>query len=199
LDETFEKRLRHVVRPLLKEGRGGDWEHTLRAIEYARYLLEHEEGEEEIVIPTLYLHDIGWSKVDFNDFMNASPVHKGETASVSLHMIYGAELAEGILDEIGFDPEHRHRISSIIAIHDEPEKVLSMGDPSATLVIEADYLDRYGAGSQLRFSDMFGSMFLNGEHRKEAIEYLRQGLNLWFKTQTGRDLAEKLAREMGIF
>lgn len=191
--------IKGIAKPLLRKGRGGDWEHTLRAIEYARYLLEHEEGDEEIVIPTLYLHDIGWSKVDLKDFVSATPAHKTETTSVSLHMIYGAELAEGILGELGFDPEQRYRITSIIAIHDEPEKVFAMGNPSATLVVEADYLDRYGPESHLRFSDMFGSMFLNREHKKEAIGYLRQGLDLWFRTQTARRLAEKLAREEGLF
>lgn len=73
LDETFEKQLKNIAEPLLKRGRGGDWKHTQRTIEYARYLLQHEDGENEIVIPTLYLHDVGWSKVNFNDFVNASP------------------------------------------------------------------------------------------------------------------------------
>lgn len=199
LNAVLEKKIKSTVEPILKKGRGGDWEHTLRTLEYARHLLEHEEGEEKIVIPTLYLHDIGWSKVDFTDFVNAPPAEKRGATSVSLHMKYGAELAERILYELDFEPERRTKIASIIAIHDEPEKVFAMGDPSATLVVEADYLDRYGPESYLRFSHMFGSTFLDGDHRREAIEYLRQGLDIWFKTQTARYLAEKLAGERGLF
>ena len=199
LDEEFEQQLKSTVEPMLKRGRGGDWEHTLRTIVYARYLLEHEEGEEEIVIPTLYLHDIGWSKVNFNDFLNAPHAQKNGTKSALLHMKYGADLAKEILKKLGFGPELSRKIVSIIAIHDEPEKVFAMKDPSATLVVEADRLDRYGPESLLRFSDMFGSKYLKGEDRKEAIDYLRYGLKIWFKTQTARALALKIGREQGLF
>ena len=199
MGETFENQLKNIAEPLLKRGRGGDWEHTLRTIEYAKYLLQHEEGEKEVVIPTLYLHDVGWSKVYFNDFVNASPTQKDGMASVLLHMKYGAELAKGILEKLSFNPKLSRKIVSIIEIHDEPEKVFAMRDPSATLIIEADRLDRYGPESLLRFSDMFGSTYLMGEHRKETIEYLRNGLKLWFKTQTARALAEKMAMDQGLF
>ena len=199
MDEEFEQQLKSIVEPMLKRGRGGDWEHTLRTIEYARYLLQHEEGGQEIVIPTLYLHDIGWSKVNFNDFVKAPPTQKNGTKSVSLHMKYGADLAKGILKKLGFGPELSRKIVSIIAIHDEPEKVFAMKDPSATLVVEADRLDRYGPESLLRFSDMFGSKYLKGEHRKEAIDYLRYGLKIWFKTQTARALALKMGIEQSLF
>ena len=199
MDEEFEQQLKSIVEPVLQKGRGGDWEHTLRTIEYARYLLQHEEGKEEIVIPTLYLHDIGWSQVDLKDFLNAPTAQKNGTKSAMLHMKYGADLAKGILKKLGFGRELSQRIVSIIAIHDEPEKVFAMKDPSATLVVEADRLDRYGPGSIIRFSDMFGSTYLMNEHRKEAIDYLRYGLKIWFKTQTARILAEKMAREQGLF
>lgn len=199
LDDEFEQQLKSIVEPTLQKGRGGDWKHTLRTIEYARYLLQHEGGKEEIVIPTLYLHDIGWSQVDLKDFLNAPTAQKNGTKSAILHMKYGADLAKGILKELGFGSELSRRIVSIIAIHDEPERVFAMKDPSATLVVEADRLDRYGPESLLRFSNMFGSKYLKGEHRKEAIAYLRYGLKIWFKTQTARALALKMGREQGLF
>lgn len=114
-------------------------------------------------------------------------------------MKYGAELAKGILEKLSFNPKLSRKIVSIIEIHDEPEKVFAMRSSSATLIIEADRLDRYGPESLLRFSDMFGSTYLMGEHRKETIEYLRNGLKLWFRTQTARALAEKMARDQGLF
>jgi hypothetical protein len=59
----------------------------------------------------------------------------------------------------------------MIAIHDELDKVCSMGEPSATSVVEADYLDRYGPESHPRFPDMFGSMFSMGSiaRREKSI------------------------------
>lgn len=199
LDETFEAQLKQMVKPLLERGRPGDWEHTLRAVEYAKYLLQHEKGEEEIVILTLYLHDIGWSKVHLNDYMHAPLAQKRWTESTSLHMKHGAVLSEEILEKLDYNPELSRRIVSIIAIHDEPEKIFRMGDSSAILVVEADRLDRYGPESLRRYSAMFGPGFLRSGHTKEAISYLRHGLKIWFKTPTAKALCEKLARDQGLF
>ncbi len=70
MDKAFERELKKTVRPYLDRGRSGDYKHTLRAVGYGKELLQHEEGEEGIVIPALYLHDIGWSEVNFEDFIN---------------------------------------------------------------------------------------------------------------------------------
>lgn len=198
MDQALERCIRDRVRPLLKKSRDGDWEHTLRAVEYGRYLVSHEEGEEEIVIPALYLHDVGWSCVDFDDFTKASPDRKRETPSLYMHMKYGAELASEILRDVGYEPEKAETIVSIIAVHDEPDKVFAMKTPSATLIVEADRLDRFGPESLNRFRSMFGEGYLNGDHWKKASTYLREGLELWFRTKTAKTLAKKLARDMGL-
>jgi len=183
-------------------GRGDDWAHTMRSVEYGRYLLEHEEGDEDIVIPALYLHDIGWSQVDFQDFIHASPGQKVDTTSLSLHMRLGASLAGGILGDYGWDPIKTLAIVEIISIHDEPDIVSAMENPSANLVVEADRLDRYGPESIKRYRAMFGSSkdeYLMGKHQDEATAYLQDGFRRWFKTKTARVLAEKLGRETGLF
>jgi len=198
MDKAIENSIKDIVKPLLEKGRNGDWGHTLRVVEYGRYLLQHEEGDEEIVIPTLYLHDIGWSSINFDDFRHASPERKRKTMSLSLHMKYGAVLAKRILDDLGYDPRKINAIISIIAIHDEPDKVFAMGNPSATLIVEADRMDRYGPESINRFAAMFGKNYLMGDQWKQAAAYLREGLELWSRTKTGKALAEKLARDTGL-
>jgi HD superfamily phosphodiesterase len=199
LDKILEERLRNMVRPLLERGRGGDWEHTLRAVEYGRYLLNREEGDTTIVIPALYLHDIGWCKVDFDKlFHAASPPERGNPI-LSLHMKQGAILARDILQTLEYDPAKSRTIVSIIAVHDDPGKAFSTQDPSTTLVVEADRLDRYGPESLKRFAAMFGPDYRERIRRKEAITYLREGLELWFRTNTAKALAEKLARDSGLF
>ena len=195
---AIENSIKDTVKPLLEKGRNGDWGHTLRVVEYGRYLLEHEEGDEEIVIPTLYLHDIGWSSINFDDFRHASPERKRKTMSLSLHMKYGAVLAKKILDDFEYDPQKITTITSIIAIHDEPDKAFAMEDPSATLIVEADRMDRYGPESIERFTTMFGKDYLTGDQWKQAAANLLEGLGLWFKTKTGKALAEKLARDTGL-
>jgi len=198
MDAGGEKRLREIVRPILLQGRNGDWEHTLRAVEFGRCLLTHEPADEDIVIATLYLHDIGWSRIDFSDFIQASPARKKETRSLARHMQEGARLADELLADMGCDPRIRRRIVAIIAVHDEPEKVFAMNDPSATLVVEADRLDRYGRQSLQRYLEMFGPDYLQADAWQEGKAMRLEGLDSWFKTPTARALARKLAGEMGL-
>ncbi|MBW2004021.1 MAG: HD domain-containing protein [Deltaproteobacteria bacterium] len=195
MDKAIEHSIKDIVKPLLEKGRNGDWGHTLRVVEYGKYLLQHEEGDEEIVTPSLYLHDIGWSSVNFDDFRHASPESKRKTLSLSLHMKYGAVLAREILKDLGYDPRKTNTIITIIAIHDEPDKVFAMENPSATLVVESDRMDRYGPESIKRFTTMFGESYLKGDQWKQAATHLRDGLELWFRTKPGKALAEKLARD----
>jgi HD superfamily phosphodiesterase len=66
-----EQQLWSHARAFLEKGRPGDLEHTRSAVAYARILLDKEGGEPQVVIPTLILHDVGWSRVDFSDFIAA--------------------------------------------------------------------------------------------------------------------------------
>ena len=200
MDDVLEDLLKKRIKPLFLQGRGGDWEHTLRAVEYGRTLLCHEAGEREVVIPALYLHDIGWSRVDFQDFIHTPPTRKKRTLSLSLHMEYGAKLAEEILRDLNYDVSSIERIVSIIAIHDEAEKAFARNDPSTTLVVEADRLDRYGPESLRRFSAMNGenNSTLKRQHQEDGFSYLREGLNRWFWTPTARAMALHLAKCTGL-
>jgi hypothetical protein len=72
MDKAFERELRKKVKQYLDKGRSGDYGHTLRAVGYGKELLQHEEDEEGIVIPALYLHGIGWGEVNFEDFINTA-------------------------------------------------------------------------------------------------------------------------------
>ena len=197
MENKIEKELKNRVRPLLEKGRTGDWQHTLRALDYARHLLSYETGEEDIVLTTLYLHDIGWGRVDYSDFENAPPALKKDARSVHLHMQYGAEMATEILEEMGCDPEKISVITSIIAVHDIPDKVFTMDNPSAILVMEADRLDRYGPDSLNRLKQLFGEEALVGEVMQGARVLRIKGLDEWFKTPTAKALAKKLGRETG--
>ncbi|MCP4361734.1 MAG: HD domain-containing protein [Chloroflexi bacterium] len=199
MENKIEEKLKFRVKPLLEKGRKGDWQHTLRALDYARYLLRYEAGEEDIVLSALYLHDIGWGRVDYSDFENAPFALKKDARSVHLHMRYGAEMAAEILEEMRYDPEKIRVITSIVAAHDIPDKVFTMDNPSAILVMEADRMDRYGPESLKRLKQLFGEKALD-EERMEGARALRiDGLDEWFKTPTAKDLAKKLGRETGWF
>jgi len=114
-------------------------------------------------------------------------------------MQYGAELAVDILSQLEYDPSTRNSIVNIIALHDDTNTIFAMNDPSATLVVEADRLDRYGLESLKRYKAMFGRGYLTGNQLEEAKKTRQDGLKKWFKTPTAITLATKLAREMGWF
>lgn len=199
MDASFEKKLIATITPLYKKGRQGDWKHVLRTVDLCRYLLTHENGDPDLVLPAAYLHDLGWSVVDYADFTAATPSEKTKTISFMQHMEQGAILAGKILNDLSYDETKTREIQSIIKIHDLPEMVFKMHNINATLVVEADRLDRYGTIGITRFKTMFGKGKITGPYWEEARKLRRDGLKTWFLTPTARQLAQKLATEMGLF
>ena len=104
--DSWEEWLQEQAQPYLLKGRPDDWAHTLRAIQYGKVLLQAEKGDPETVVTALVLHDIGWSRVDYADFVQAPPEKKKETRSLKAHMAQGALLAREILDRTPF-PEDK--------------------------------------------------------------------------------------------
>ena len=199
MDISFEKQLVKMVEPLYKKGRDGDWDHILRMVNLCKYLLEHENGDEDIVLPAAYLHDLGWTAIDFSDFNKASPKVKTDSSSFTQHMEQGAVIAGKILTDLEVDQDKIKEIQSIIQVHDLPEIVFKMNNISATLVVEADRLDRYGKTGLERFKTMFGADKLSGPYWEEARQIRIDGLKDWFRTKTAINLSKKRAAEMGLF
>ena len=190
MDKNIENKIKEAVRKLLHKGRPGDWEHTLRAVTYGKRLLEAEGGDPRIVIPALYLHDTGWSKLDYTDFATSLPSKRSETYSGRQHMRYSAEIALKILKKLNYEELLLRRIVRIISIHDLPDRVSALNDISATLVMEADCLDRYGPGRLKR------PIKFNWCEGKEENDYLREGIKKWFRTKTARQMVRELASDL---
>lgn len=203
MDINIETRLKEKVKPILKKGRPGDYEHTMRVLEMGRSILKHEKGEEKIAIPAIYLHDIGYSKVNFEDFVNdmpdlskPAPTPRSFSSqipkSLVLHMKYGAEMAKEILEELDFKDEEIKRITKIISVHDNPSEIFSMEDDSALVLYEADHLDRLhpeGSNRLKQFRKHESADFINKQLKKRFSE---AGPKKWFKTKTAKKMAEKM-------
>lgn len=172
----------------LEKGRPGDLEHTRSALAYGKILLEQEGGEPQVVIPTLILHDVGWSRVDFSDFIAAAAEAKKDVESVHLHMRLGAQIASDILSDLGWDNEVIQRIASIIALHDIPEKVLALDDLNAMLVFEADWLDKYTPARQASYF----RLITDPSSREEIKAYLENNKARWFRTRTAKELLDRI-------
>ena len=168
----------------LDRGRPGDLEHTRSVVGYGKILLANEGGDPLVVIPALILHDVGWSRVDYSDFITAPAEAKGGTESIRLHMRYGAQIARDILEGLGWNPELIHHITSIIGIHDVPEKIQELDDLDATLVFEADWLDKYAPARQDRYFSVVGD--------RKGLSQLRDFLDSykseWFRTKSAKEL-----------
>jgi uncharacterized protein len=199
MDASLEKQLISNIESMYRNGRDGDWDHILRTVDLCRYLLAHENGDPGIVLPAAYLHDLGWTVVDYTDFNAATPGVKTKTTSFFQHMEQGAFLAGKILKKLAYGEAETREIQSIIKIHDLPETVFKMNNINATLVVEADRLDRYGKTGITRFKTMFGKEKISGPYWEEAKKLRRDGLKTWFITPTARLLSQKLAAEMGLF
>jgi HD superfamily phosphodiesterase len=183
-----EEQLWSRALPLIKKGRPGDVEHTRSALALGKKLLAKEGGNPRIVIPALILHDVGWSRVNYADFITAEPDVKKDTESIKRHMRYGAQIATDILNDLGWEPDLVPSISGIIAVHDAPDVIQSMNDLNATLVFEADWLDKYSPDRQ--------EVFLNVVKDHEALEELKQFLDAnksqWFRTKAARELLHQI-------
>ena len=199
MDISFERQLIKMIEPLYKKGRDGDWDHILRMVKLCKTLLEREKADEDIVLPAAYLHDLGWTAIDFSDFNQASPSVKSDSVSFTQHMEQGAVIAGKILSEFEYDIDKTKEIQSIIKVHDLPDIVFKMNNISATLVVEADRLDRYGKDGLERFKTMFGADKLSGPYWEEARQLRIDGLKDWFRTKTAINLSKKRAVEMGLF
>jgi HD superfamily phosphodiesterase len=188
----WEIRLKEQARPYLLQGRPDDWAHTLRAIAYGKVLLKEEKGDPEVVITALVLHDIGWSRVSFDDFVQAPPEKKKETRSLKEHMVQGALLAREILDPLDFPKDKKELVLKIIAVHDLPDAIQDLPEPEAILVMEADRLDRFGEESLKRYRKMFGENYL-----QEGRRFLLEGSKTWFRTPTAKRLVQESLAKTG--
>lgn len=195
--DTEDKLLKKVT-PYLHKGRPGDYEHTLRAVDYGKQILEKEDGIPGIVIPTLYLHDIGWSLVDYADFIEApSPDKKYYSYCVGGHMKQGATQAKTILEELEYGSETIQKIIAIIAVHDDQQAVLALNDPSATIVHDADQLDKVGPEAHKRFEKIFADAKSDMDMEKTRY-YMEKGAQNWFQTETAKAMARALLEESPI-
>ena len=120
--------------------------HAKTTLDYAKTLVNAENSDEDIVIPAIILHDIGWSQLSRSKRLlifdrNAK---EEEILSVRLqHQSEGVELARDILSEVGYPADMTEEILEIISEHDTREGFISRNEG---LVRDADKLWRFSRG-----------------------------------------------------
>jgi HD superfamily phosphodiesterase len=156
--------------------------HTEMATQYAYLLLEKEKGDEEIVIPAIILHDVGWKKVPEELHLKAFGPKATMPKVRRVHEVEGVKIARKILEKINYDQEKIKEILKIIEGHDSREEPISLNDK---LVKDADKLWRYSKeGFQInrkRYEHTF----------EQYMERLRSHLDKWFLTESGKETAKQ--------
>lgn len=158
--------------------------HTLYAYHFARQLLEeHPEADTHIVIPTVLLHDVGWSTVSEDKQLQAFGPRMIYPELRRQHETEGVRIAQGILQALAYDPEHISKIVKLIDGHDTRKVSRSRND---SLLRDADKLWVYTP---------FGMQTVSAWFEYDTEQYMTM-LDEWllkrFYTDAGRHMARAL-------
>jgi HD superfamily phosphodiesterase len=119
-----------------------DTGHAATSLKYARQLLELENGNVDVIIPAIILHDVGWSQLvkERRMLIFDKDASKEVKREVQLeHQNEGTKLADEILRKVNYPEEMIKEILEIISGHDTREGFISQNEG---LVRDADKLWR---------------------------------------------------------
>jgi len=154
--------------------------HTQVAYRFALKLIEAEGGNEEVVLPAVILHDVGWKAVPEDLHLKAFGPGFNDMEINRIHEVEGARIARQILEQVGYDPVLTDRISEIIFGHDSRTEPLSDDD---AIVKDSDKLWRFSEPAleidPVRF----------GIDPKIHLAWLKDQIDGWFITKTARATA----------
>ncbi len=183
LKKEIENLLREkVVKILKKDETRWTLEHTLRVVYWVKKLIREEGGNERILIPSAYLHDIGYTETDIGKREKMDKVYSKKLE----HMKLGDKICRKILSEFNhyFTKEEIEKICSYVRKHDLPEfENIKIDDYDFQLLIEADSLG--GIDPSLKPTYL----------REDLKRYLRRFEMVripLFKTETGKRYLRKI-------
>ncbi|MBI4790549.1 MAG: HD domain-containing protein [Chloroflexi bacterium] len=156
--------------------------HVRTARQFAERILEQVQADEDIVIPAILLHDLGWKMIPEELQSTAyGPVIQDPELNRK-HEVEGVRLARDILQQVNYDPAKTKEILTIIDGHDSRPVALSVNDQ---IVKDADKLWRLSEKGFRLFQRTFGIPPM------EFAEWFSQQVDRWFFT----DAAKVIARQ----
>jgi len=120
----------------------GDTGHAEITTRFARQLVELEGGNDDVIIPAIMMHDIGYSQLTLERRLQVFDrnLSKEERKKVQLeHQNESVRLAREILEKVNYPQELREEILEIISQHDTREGFISKNEG---LVRDSDKLWR---------------------------------------------------------
>jgi len=156
--------------------------HTKIALQYTLKLLKNEKGDEEIVIPAILLHDVGWKALPEPLQLTAFGPNPSNPKLVRVHELEGAKIARSILEGVHYSPKKVKEICRIVQGHDSRRRPISQND---RMVKDADKLFRYSRKGLAIDLDRFRIP------RRKYLLFLEGIIDQWFLTPTGKEIAKK--------
>ena len=159
--------------------------HAETSLKYALKLVDIEKGDEDVVIPAIILHDVGWSQLpEKRRMMVFDPGAKeaDRRQVVYEHQIEGIKLALKILREVNYPPELTDEILDIISQHDTRKGFISKNEG---IVRDADKLWRTS-------KEGFTASEARAKKREaQRFKLLEEGLNKadYLYSETARQMA----------
>ncbi|MFN8459888.1 MAG: HD domain-containing protein [Anaerolineae bacterium] len=164
--------------------------HMPRAYEYARRLLAYyPEADEAVVLPAIFLHDVGYSLIPDDLQMQALIGGTNENARFDVsrrHEIEGARIAGEILAGLNYAADKIAEIQLIIDGHDTRREALSLNDK---LVKDADKLWRF---------DPVGVPICARWNERDIgpyLDFVETRIETWLFTDRAREVACTLLAE----
>ena len=154
--------------------------HTRVAYSFALKLLEAEGGDEDIIIPAILLHDVGWKTVPEELHLKAFGPGRTDPEINRVHEVEGARIAKRLLHQVGYNPALIQQIAEIILGHDSRQHAISLND---AVVKDADKLWRLSREAIRVDSRRFRVRPLS------HVIWLKRQIDGWFLTKTGMETA----------
>jgi HD superfamily phosphodiesterase len=161
--------------------------HTRSALTFALRLLETEEGDRDVVIPAVILHDVGYHALT-DDLIARAWGPRKEKEITRMHEREGARIAAAILKEAGYDASKAAEILEIIEGHDTRQHALSRND---RLVKDADKLTRYA-------KDLYAWLPEVSSTIEKAALRLERSIDEWFFLPISKKIARKELQQRKI-
>ena len=115
--------------------------HVSLSCDFGRRLLAlYPKADQEVVLPAIVLHDVGWKMVPEEKQLDAFGPKAKDQKTQRMHETEGVRIAKKILTHLNFDSQKTLEILSIIDGHDTRQEALSLNDQ---LVKDADKLWRF--------------------------------------------------------
>jgi hypothetical protein len=116
-------------------------EHTLHAYVLLKRLIEFTpEGNADVLLPAILLHDTGWKMIPADKLMHAFGPNNKYPELTRQHELEGVEIAKKILTQLNYPSVLIDKITTLIDGHDTTKTARSLDDG---LLKEADKLWRY--------------------------------------------------------